>query len=308
MRYLTSGILVLGLLAPWMPAETAKKTALDKPTLETFVRHLLLWGPEVKIEVADPQKSVLPGLLEVKVRGSSGETSREESFYVSEDGKRIMRALVFDIDKNPFYRELEKLKTESQPSLGKPGAPVALVLFSDFQCSFCAKEAKMLRTSLVQTFPQEVRLFFKDLPLEQIHPWAKTAAIAGRCIYRESEPSFWTYHDWVFENQGQINQENFKTKLMEFAKTKLKIDELKLSNCVDTKATEAEVDKSVREAKELQVNATPTLFINGRRIPHLPWENMKQIIQSEVEYQKKTHNAGDQACCSVDLPSPLPPQ
>lgn len=303
---LAAGVLVLGLLTFVHGAETAKKTALDKPTLEFFVRHLLLWGPEVTVEVSDAQKSDLPGLLEVRVRGSARGVTRDESFYVSQDGKKIARAVVFDIDKNPFYREIEKLKVDSQPSLGKPGAPVAVVVFSDFQCGFCAQEAKMLRDNLIQAFPQEVRLYYKDFPLEQIHPWAKMAAIAGRCVYRQAEPAFWEYHDWVFQNQAQITPENFKTKFTEFAKTKLKADEFKLASCLDIKATAPEVDKSIQEAQELQISGTPTLFVNGRRIPNqIPWENLRQIIQSEIEYQKKTHDAGDAACCSVSLPGPL---
>ena len=305
MRSCVAGIIVSVLTFAALGAEPAKKSALDKPTLEAFIRHLLLWGPEVKIEISDPQKSPLPGLVEVKVRGSAGSASKEESFYVTEDGQQVVRALVFDIAKNPFYREMEKLKTDSQPGFGKPGAPVSLVVFSDYQCPFCAQEAQMLRANLIQSFPQEARLFFKDMPLEQIHNWAKTAAIAGRCIYRESEPAYWDYHDWVFQNQAQITPENFKTKLTELVKTKLKLDEFKVTNCVDTKATEAEVNKSVEEARDLQVNSTPTLFVNGRRLPpQLPWENLKQIINAEIEYQKKMQ-ASEQACCSVSLPTPL---
>ncbi|MCW5977485.1 MAG: DsbA family protein [Bryobacteraceae bacterium] len=304
MRHLAAGLLAFALLVSAQAAETGKKSALDKATLETFVRHLLLWGPEVKVEVSDPKKSDLPGLLEVTVRGSARGITQDENFYVSQDGQKVARALVFDIARNPFYREIEKLKLESQPSLGKSGAPVALVVFSDFQCQFCAHEGKMLREKLIQAFPQEVRLYFKDFPLDQIHPWARSAALAGRCAYRESEAAFWDYHDWVFQNQAQITAENFKSKFLEFAKSR-KMDEFKLGNCLDAKATAADVDRSVLEAKELRISGTPTLFVNGRRIPNqIPWENLRQIIQSEIEYQKKT-NGADEACCSVTLPTPL---
>ena len=60
---------------------------------------------------------------------------------------------------------------------------MVLVLFSDFQCNFCGKEAQMLRENLLKTYPEQVRLYFKDFPLEKIHPWAKTASIAGRKEY-----------------------------------------------------------------------------------------------------------------------------
>ena len=82
--------------------------------------------------------------------------------------------------------DLDKLKTEFQPSLGTPGAPVVLVAFSDFECPHCKDEATMLRQNLLSAYPTQVRLYFKDFPLEAIHPWAKTAAIAGRCVFRQS--------------------------------------------------------------------------------------------------------------------------
>jgi protein-disulfide isomerase len=182
---------------------------------------------------------------------------------------------------------------------------VVIVVFSDFQCQFCAQEGQMLRQNLIVSYPDKVRLYFKDLPLEQIHPWAKAAAIAGRCIYQQSSDAFWSYHDWIFSQQSQITKENLKAKVLEHAKTAGKLDEFKLGNCIDTAATEPEVRRSIEEARDLQVNATPTLFINGRRISaQIPWENLKQLIDFELEYQKTAQNAGE-ACCSVKLPSPL---
>src|SRR4051812_33887748 len=115
----------------------------------------------------------------------------------------------------------------------------------------------MLRANILSAFPKEVRVYFKDMPLSQIHPWAKPAAIAGRCIFKQNPAAFWDYHDWIFENQPEMNAENLPGKIMDFAKGK-EIDALQLGRCMDTKATEPEVDKSVAEAKELKVNGTPT--------------------------------------------------
>jgi protein-disulfide isomerase len=148
-------------------------------------------------------------------------------------------------------------------------------------------------------------LYFKDFPLEQVHPWAKPAAIAGRCVFQQNPEAFWLYHDWVFDEQSEITPENLRSKLMDFAKGK-EIDTLRLGRCLDTKATEAEVDRSIAEGKVLQVNSTPTLFVNGRRIPsQVAWDQLQTLIRSEIEYQKTAKNAGDQSCCEVTLPSPL---
>ncbi len=282
-----------------------KKSALDKATLEAYVRHLFLWGPQIKVEIADAKPSPLTGMVEVNLRASAGAASKDERLYVSQDGQKIVQAIVYDVGKNPFAEDLAKLKTEFQPSLGTPGAPVVLVMFSDFQCTYCKEEGKMLRQNLLTAFPKQVRLYFKDMPLVAIHPWAKAAAIAGRCVFRANPTAFWDYHDWIFDQQAQITPETLRGKFLEFAKSK-SLDTARLEKCFDTRATEAEVDKSIGEARALGVNSTPTLFVNGRRLTTtVPWGNLKQIIDFEIDYQKTANNAGEEACCEVKLPSPL---
>ncbi len=293
----------------WRPPQTqrAVKSALDKATLEAYVRHLFLWGPQIRVSISDPAPSNrLPGFFEVNVQATAGAASQEEKFYISKDGRKILKALVFDVMQNPFQEELQKLRTDSQPSFGAPGAPVVLVLFSDFQCGYCREEAQMLRKNLPTAFPNEVRVYFKDFPLESIHPWAKMASIAGRCIFRQQPSVFWEYHDWIYAHQSEITPENLRTKVMEFARSReSSLDTLQLQRCLDTRATEAEVDQNVAEARALQVNSTPTLFVNGRRlVGHIGWHNLRQIIEYEIGYQRIANNAGEH-CCEVRLPSPV---
>ncbi len=305
-------IAVFALAAPGGSAEkakpstpAAKKSALNRAALEAYVRHLFVWGPQIQVTVDEPKPSQLPGFLEVGVHATAGNARQEEKFYVSQDGQKIVRGQVFDVNSNPFKPELDKLKTEFQPSFGTPGAPVVLVVFSDFQCPYCREEAKMLRENVVATYPKQVRVYFKDLPLEQIHNWAKPAALAGRCVFRQNAGVFWRYHDWVFEAQDKLTAENFRDKVMEFANQN-DLDSLQLRQCLDTKATLAEVEKSVAEARELRVMSTPTLFVNGRRIPtRIGWPELKQVIDFEIEYQKTAKNAGEDCGCEVKLPTPL---
>src|SRR6266851_2800334 len=213
-------LLVCALVLPVAKPADTKKSALDKATLEAYVRHLSVWGPQIKVEIGDPKPSPIPGMLEVNVHASAGPASQDELFYVSKDGQKMMRGIVYDVKENPFKADLDKLKTDLQPSIGTPGAPVVLVLFSDFQCPFCKEEAKVLRTNILSAYPKQVRVYFKDLPLDQIHPWAKPAAIAGRCVFKQTPAAFWDYHDWVYEHQAEITKDNFRDKALEFAKGK----------------------------------------------------------------------------------------
>jgi protein-disulfide isomerase len=303
-RTLASAILLVAAL--WSAEKApAKKSAFDKATLEAYVRHLNVWGPQIKVEIDNPKPSSLPGFEEVTVHASAGNASADDTLYVSKDGQKILRGNVFEVAQNPFKPQLDKLHTDLQPSFGTPGAAVVIVLFSDFECPYCKEEAKALRSNLLSTYPKEVRLYFKDLPLTQIHPWALPAALAGRCIFKQNPGAFWDYHDWIYEAQTDVTADNLKSKILEFVKGK-EIDPLQLERCMDSKATQPEIDKSIAEAKALGVVATPTVFVNGRQLAGqaATWANLRQVIDYEIAYQKTAKNAGEDCGCEVKLPSP----
>jgi protein-disulfide isomerase len=297
------GALLLG------AADVPQKSAFDKPTLEAYVRHLYLLPAPVTVTIADPKPSALPGFKEVRVHMSQGIQFQEVPLYVSNDGRKIVQGSFYDVTTNPFKPELDKLKTQFQPALGTAGAPVVIVVFSDMECPHCKGEAEMLRKNLIQNYPTQVRLYFKDFPIESLHPWATPAALAGRCVFQQKPEAFWEYHDWVFAHQDAITAANLQDQVLGWAKEAKDVDAIKLGACMTGKATQAEVDKEIAEAQALDIAGTPTLFINGRRIPTtIEWPNLKLIIDAEIEYQKTAKNAGDDCGCEVKLDIPGMPQ
>jgi protein-disulfide isomerase len=136
-------------------------------------------------------------------------------------------------------------------------------------------------------------------------------SIAGRCTYRVSPAAFWEYHDWVYAGQKDITLETFDAKLQDYAKSK-GLDTLQLGRCMDDKASAAEVDKSIELGHKLSISATPTLFINGRKLEGgVEWNVLQQLLQIEIEHQAtatKTVAAAapakkeDDSCCTVEIP------
>jgi protein-disulfide isomerase len=291
------------------PAPSAQKSAFDKATLEAYLRNLELWVPqvEVKIDDAKPSKD-LPGFFDVKVHLSYNGGEKEQDYYISQDGKKILRGDVFEINKSPFQANLDKLKIADQPMLGPlpPAiAPISLVVFSDFECPICKEEAQILREQVAKQFADKVRIYFKDFPLDSIHPWAHAAAIAGRCVYNQNPTTFWDYFDWVYENQQGINLDNFNGKFQAFANDH-KLDGMQLGRCVENKTSDADVTREIAEGHALQVSATPTSFLNGRKLEGgLPWQTLEQLINIELDHQAKAAQAaaaGDDKCCEVSIP------
>lgn len=299
MKLLATCLIIAGFAA------AADKSAFDKATLEAYLRHVELWRPDVAVKIDDAKESKeLPGFLDVNIHLTFNNTALpEQHFFVSKDGKKVFRADVYDINKNPFQANLDKLDVKGAPTLGPANAPVTLIIFSDFQCPLCKQEAEIIHKQIPETFPDKVRVYFRDFPLESLHNWARTAAIAGRCVYKMNPAAFWDYHDWIYENQNYIGLDNVKSKLSEFAAQK-GLDSMQFSRCVENKTTEPEVNASLAVGNSLQLNATPTLFLNGRKLEGaVPWETLQILINMEIDHQAKSAAPGAKDdCCTVAIP------
>ncbi len=283
----------------------AAQPALDMAALEAYVRHLFIWNPEIKVAFSEPKPSGVAGLQELVVSAAGEGRSEQHRLLVADDGRAAILGTLFRLDQNPFQADLDRISLGSGPSLGSPEAPVVLVLYTDFQCPYCREQSLDLRRNLPRAYPTEVLLYVKDFPLEPIHPWARKAALAGRCIYRQGSSNYWSFHDWIFENQAAFTPQNIVERILDYAQTR-PIDTLQLSRCLEDGSAEAEVDRSIAEARSLQIDSVPTLFINGRRINRqLSWAQIKTIIDNELYYQRATKKSGQAPCCVVQPASPL---
>ena len=273
----------------WLPAGSAiaqkkPKSALDKSALEAYLRHVELYRGTVTYKIDDPRPSKdLPGFSEVEVHLSFDGGTKDERYYVSKDGQILVNGDVYRINGNPFQTNLDRLSLADLPSLGPANAPVTIVEFGDLECPDCRMEAPILRHNVAETFASQVRLYFKDFPLGSIHPWARAAAIAGRCVYHQDAKAFWDFYDWIYENQQEIEPDNLNSKILAWAGPN-GLDAGRLGSCIETKGSEPEVDRSLAEGRSLGVRGTPTLFINGRKIGGLAWPDLELVIRKELEY------------------------
>jgi protein-disulfide isomerase len=285
------------------PTVAPPSNALDKSDLEYYVRHLYVYGPQISIDIPDFKDSAPPGLLETTISASFQQQTREHTFYATADGQHLIEGAVYEIAANPFKKANERINTMAAPTFGKEGASVVVVAYSDFQCPYCAQEAKLLRNQLQTEYGDRVRVYFRDFPLP-MHAWAMDAAIAGRCAYVREPETFWSYHDWIFKSQKTITPENFAAKAAQWA-SENGIDSLAFAQCVGNRETLAQVEESMAEARELGVTSTPTLFVNGRKLAgSQQWPRLKGVIDYELEYQKVTNNAGDNCGCEAEASFP----
>jgi protein-disulfide isomerase len=277
------GIVMVGLSAQISRAQSPAPDELKKK-VDAYLRNMFAFGPDVKLTVSDFKESGVAYLLETNITVTIGENKEDVKMWVSKDGKYLLRGEMVDMGKDGFAENRAKLDLKAAPVTGASNATVTIVEFADFECPVCRQLHEALR-GLLPNYPQ-VRLVFKDFPLEQMHAWARTGALAGRCAYQQDPKAFWKMYDYLYDNQELISASNAWDKSVDYAgQAGLKTDEFRA--CMTSQEAAAAVEANVANGKLLEVNSTPTLFVNGRRVVGADAHQLEQVIQYELQHLKK---------------------
>lgn len=266
-------------------AAQAAPSQLQK-SIEAYLRNVYAFGPDVRVTVGAPKDSAVPGLLETDINVKIGDNNESAKFYVSKDGKYLFRGDLSDMTRDPLADTRAKLQIKDAPTLGEAKAPVTIVEFSDFECPVCRNLHDVLR-GLLPKYAGQVRVIFKDFPLDEIHPWARTAALAGRCAYKQDAQSFWKVYDLVYDHQDVISAENAWQKMLDYGgQAGMNADTLKA--CMAGPEAGPAIDASRANGLLLEVSSTPTVFVNGRRMVGADGRTLEQYIQYELARLKST--------------------
>lgn len=260
------------------PAVSPEQARLLK-SAEAWVRHYFGWGPDIQVTLGPLAPSVAADFYSVPIAVKLGEQTQTGEVYVSKDGKTLLRGDIFDMAIDPFAANREKEHIDGNPSKGPADAPVTLVEFSDFECPHCRELYEELKV-VEPRYPQ-LRIVYKDFPLTNLHPWAQTAALGGRCAYQQSPAVFWKLHDSIFDNQDVLSPENVWDKLVGFA-TAAGLDADTFKACLSSPDAQKAVDANHADGVALNVNSTPTVFINGRPMVGGDVESLMRLIDFEL--------------------------
>jgi protein-disulfide isomerase len=166
-----------------------------------------------------------------------------------------------------------------EPSKGPAAAPVQIVLYSDYQCPYCASVEPTL-SRVTQVYGDRVRIVFRDFPLTAIHPRAVAAATAAQCAHEQGR--FWQFHDRLFASQSQMADADF----LKYA-TELGLDVKTFTACTASERAAASVAADTASGEALGVSATPAFFVNGRFLSGArPFEAFERLIDEELKGTK----------------------
>jgi protein-disulfide isomerase len=140
---------------------------------------------------------------------------------------------------------------------GPDDAPVTVVEYGDFECTYCGQAEQVIR-ELLAAHGDDVRYVWRNLPLSDVHPNAQLAAEASEAA--AAQDHFWEMHDVLIGHQGALRLPDIATYARELGlDAERVVDELRRG------VYSERVSEDVASADESGVSGTPTFFINGRR-------------------------------------------
>ncbi len=181
---------------------------------------------------------------------------------------------------------IERYRVElGQPPLrGAPEALVTLVVWSDYQCPFCARLALTLER-LLKEHPNDLRVAWKDQPLP-FHPRAREAALAARAAGRQGK--YWQMHDAIFAQPSKLESSDLVRRAREIG-----LDLQRFHRDRDDRALAEAVDADAAQGLAIGAQGTPTSFVNGRMVRGAqPYEVFSAVVTEELATARALTKAG----------------
>ncbi len=289
---------------------SAQSTSSDvNRRIERHLRAYYQLPEQVSITVGTRKPSDFPGYDTLTVILSAGQKKQEQEFLISTDNKTLVRFAKMDLTKDPYAELMKKIDLDGRPWKGNENAKVVIVNYDDFQCPFCSRMHQTFFNNVFKDYAGKIKVVYKDFPLYSIHPWANRAAIDANCLAAQSKDAYWSYADYVHADGREISGEHRPMpeqfdavdKIARDQGQKFKLNQDKLNACI-TAQDDSAVRASVKEAEQLGVSATPTMFINGYKLDGaVPAEEIKAAINRALR------DAGESAPANVpaaSLPQP----
>jgi protein-disulfide isomerase len=259
-------LICLGCVAQSAPPDVAQR-------IERHVRSHYNIPADVKITVgAITPSSELPGYDAVSVVIDGDGKKQELKLLLSKDRNTLLRVTKFDLSKDPYGEVMGQIDTSGRPTRGAKDAKVIVVNYDDFECPFCARMHETLFPEILKEYGDRVRFIYKDYPLAEIHPWAIHAAVDANCLSAQNADAYWDFADYIHANKREVDDEKGSAarfdavdKIAMLQGQKHNEDVARLQSCIKAQNDDA-VRASMKEAEKIGVDATPTMFINGRKI------------------------------------------
>lgn len=156
---------------------------------------------------------------------------------------------------------------------GQDNARISLVEFADFKCPHCKSAAGNIEVFLKNR--TDVHFIFKPFPLDgNCNPGIDRKGDNSRCLLaafalcaEKLSKKGWDLHHWIFENQDRLMPVSDAKTLLPEIETQFGLNKTQMSDCADSAEIYEVIRKSGEEGKLANVEGTPTVYMNGKKLP-----------------------------------------
>lgn len=171
---------------------------------------------------------------------------------------------------------------------GLKDSKVTLIEYGDMQCPGCGNLHKTIEP-LLEDYKDKITFVFRNFPLTQLHPNARSAASAAEAAGLQGK--YWEMNNLLYNNQSAWENLDVKARDSQFTEYAtqlgLKKDQFKEDFASDKVAKKINFDQAL--GKEHEVNATPTLFLNGKKLDTKAYEDADAL---KATLDNAIHEAG----------------
>jgi protein-disulfide isomerase len=160
--------------------------------------------------------------------------------------------------------------------MGDPAAPVKVVVFSDFQCTYCRRAARELKRIRDESGGR-VAVVFRHYPVTAIHPHAAAAAAASECAAAQGR--FEPFHDALFAEQPDVASEDWDRYAREAAVP----DRAAFARCVQAGSYRARVQADIRAGERLELAGTPSFVVDGTLVSGADMEHVGRLVRAALQ-------------------------
>ena len=223
--------------------------------LKEEIQELLKDHPELVLDVLEQNK------IAVYKIGKQGALADHEN----------QRQKRWEVElKDPF----KPVINPARPSRGYSKAPILIVSYSDFTCTYCKDGAEAIE-GLLKKYPKKLRHVFKH---HTYNDFSKRVSLYFEAIGRQSAIQAWKFHDMVFEKQALVDQK--KEKALKDIVSSLKINRSKLVQDLKSSKLSKRIENDIKEADTFGFDGTPVFLVNGVAVHGaVPIEDFEILIE-----------------------------
>lgn len=229
-----------------------------------------------------PEKDVA-GLKAVAASVETGFGPVRIPGYISSDSKTFFQGTLWNFQEDPRAERRRRIDLSAARAQGSANPVVTIVEYADMECGYCKFRGTQLDRLLeVNAGIVSARRHYKFFPLWFAHAWAMKAASAADCLFRfGGAPAMFQFKELVYSRQETLSVSGIDELALTAAEAQ-GVPAANFLSCYLQEESFSRVRRDMEEGQRLEVNSTPTYFIDGTAISWIEDRVIEDFLRTKA--------------------------